>query len=154
MRRQGRASRDDVKKGRFPSTSLLDAFFLDACVLLAVAACHSSGSTLTVSGTVEIRDIQLAALTSGRLQQLLKDEGDTVRRGDTVAVLTQPGLDALIGQRRAQARAAAFRVAEVQAAEADSASAADTAALAAADSLGAARIATRDELTIIAPEDG
>ncbi|PYO61128.1 MAG: hypothetical protein DMD49_02295 [Gemmatimonadetes bacterium] len=193
MRPQERTARDDVKKGRFPSTPLLDAVLLDAVLLLAVAACHHSGSTLTVSGTVEIRDLQLAALTSGRLQRLFKDEGDTVRRGDTVAVLTQPGLDALIWQRRAQARAAAFRVAEVQAAEADSARAASdlarserlrqqsiisqqqydalkAAAAAAAARLAAMRaapsesaaasaavsaaLATRDELTIIAPEDG
>ena len=166
---------------------------LAAFTLCAVAACHRTGTTLTVSGTVEIRDVQLAPLTSGRLVRLLKDEGDTVRRGDTVAVLSQPGLDALIGQRRALARAAAFRVAEVQAAEADSARAASdlargerlrqqsiisqqqydglkAGAAAAAARLAAMRaapsesaaasaavsaaLATRDELTILAPEDG
>ena len=75
---------------------------------------------LRVSGTVEIREAQLAPLTSGRLVRLLKDEGDTVRRGDTVAVLEQPGLEALIAQRRAQARAAGLRVNEIAAALADS----------------------------------
>ncbi len=69
--------------------------------------------------------MQLAPLTSGRLVRLLKDEGDTVHRGDTVAVLEQPGLEATIGQRRAQARAAAQRVAEVAAAQVDSARAAN-----------------------------
>src|SRR3989449_8909820 len=112
MRPQERTARDDVKKGRFPSTPLLDAVLLDAVLLLAVAACHHSGSTLTVSGTVEIRDLQLAALTSGRLQRLFKDEGDTVRRGDTVAVLTQPGPGAPVWERRAPAPAAALPVAQ------------------------------------------
>jgi len=163
----------------------LAAFFL--------AACNGNSDNLRVSGTVEIRDMQLAALTSGRLLRLLKDEGDTVRAGDTVAILTQPGLESVIGQREAQARAAALRVAEVAAAQADSERAANdlargerllkqnivspqqydalrTAAAAAAARLAAVRaapsdaaaarqavdvaVATKDELTLIAPEEG
>ena len=91
--------------------------------LAAVAigsGCRSHGDTLRVSGTVEIRELQLAPLASGRLARLLKDEGDTVHRADTIAVLEQPGLDALISQRRAQAEAAAARTAEIVAAVADS----------------------------------
>jgi HlyD family secretion protein len=84
------------------------------------AACSGSSNTLIVSGTVEIREVRLSPLASGRLQRLLKDEGDSVRSGDTVAVLEQPGLDALITQRRALADAATARIAEIRAAEADS----------------------------------
>jgi HlyD family secretion protein len=148
---------------------------------------------LKVSGTVEIRDVQLAPLTSGRLAQLLKDEGDTVHRGDTVALLTQPGLDAIIGERRAQAQAAVSRISEVNAALADSVRAANDLAraeplrrqsiisqqqydalqaafaraiarltavraagsdAAAANAAVSATLATRQELTVIAPEDG
>lgn len=83
-------------------------------------ACADATNTLTVSGTVEVREVQLAPLASGRVVRLVKDEGDTVRPGDTVAVLEQPGLDATIQQRRAQASAAVARVAEVTAAAADS----------------------------------
>ena len=89
------------------------------------AACSESSSTLTVAGTVEIREVRLSPLASGRLQRLLKDEGDSVHAGDTVAVLEQPGLSALIEQRRALAEAAATRTAEIRAAEADSARAAN-----------------------------
>ncbi|HEY3280050.1 MAG TPA: efflux RND transporter periplasmic adaptor subunit [Gemmatimonadales bacterium] len=85
-----------------------------------VAACGGDAGTITVAGTVEIREVRLAPLASGRLMRLLKDEGDTVRAGDTVAVLEQPGLDALIAQRRAQAEAASARIAEIGAALADS----------------------------------
>jgi HlyD family secretion protein len=85
-----------------------------------VAACGGPSNTLTVAGTIEIREVQLAPLTSGRLVRLLKDEGDSVQVGDTVAVLEQPGLAALIDQRRAQAAAATARTAEIQAAQADS----------------------------------
>ena len=85
-----------------------------------VAACAHSSSTLTVAGTVEIREVRLSPLASGRLQRLLKDEGDSVHAGDTVAVLEQPGLAELIEQRRALADAASTRTAEIRAAEADS----------------------------------
>ena len=105
-------------------TPFRDACFVTVLVSSAVG-CRGNGSALTVSGTVEIRELRLAPLTSGRLVRLLKDEGDTVHRGDTVAVLEQPGLDALIGQRRAQAQAAGLRVNEVAAAVADSARAAN-----------------------------
>lgn len=92
-------------------------------VLVALAltlACNGDDSTLRISGTVEIREVRLAPLTSGRLIRLLRDEGDSVRAGDTVAILEQPGIDALLAQRRAQARAAGSRVAEIMAARADS----------------------------------
>lgn len=91
----------------------------------AAAACTGSSNLLTVAGTVEIREVRLSPLASGRLQRLLKDEGDSVRAGDTVAVLDQPGLSALIEQRRALAEAAATRTADIRAAEADSARAAN-----------------------------
>ena len=92
---------------------------LGALALLA-AACGGPSNTLTVAGTVEIREVRLAPLATGRLQRLLKDEGDTVHSGDTVAILEQPGLGALIEQRQALAGAAAARTAEIRAAEADS----------------------------------
>src|SRR5439155_1055738 len=109
-----------TRKRRLCATILRDV----VCVTL-FAACHRDASMLRVSGTVEIREVQLASLAAGRLVRLLKDEGDTVRQGDTLAVLEQPGLDALISQRRAQAKAAGLRTAEVAAAQADSARAAD-----------------------------
>jgi len=87
---------------------------------LAMAACRTDDDTLTVSGTVEIREVMLAPLTAGRLAVLRKDEGDTVLPGDTVAVLEQPGLDALIRERRARAAAVTQRTAEIEAARADS----------------------------------
>ena len=92
--------------------------------LLAVA-CTSTSSSLQVAGTVEIREIRIAPLAAGRVTRLLKDEGDSVRRGDTIAVLEQPGLAAQLTQRRAQAQAAQQRTAEVTAVLADSARAAN-----------------------------
>lgn len=100
---------------------------LSRCALLALVllapvagACSDDSGNLTVAGTVEIREVRLAPLAAGRLTRLLKDEGDTVRAGDTVAVLEQPGLRELIAQRWALAEAATARIAEIRAAEADS----------------------------------
>ena len=98
---------------------------LTLTAVLWAAACSGSANTLTVAGTVEIREVRLSPLAAGRLERLLKDEGDSVRRGDTVAVLEQPGLAAQIEQRRALADAASLRTAEIRAAEADSARAAN-----------------------------
>lgn len=97
-------------------TVSLDVFLL---------SCSSPPNTLQVPGTVEIRDVRVSSLAAGRLVRLFKDEGDSVRRGDTIAVLEQPGLSAMIGQRRAQAEAARHRTADVAAAAADSARAAN-----------------------------
>ena len=102
-----------------PRHSALDATLALATAAL-LAACSSSRNTLTVAGTVEIREVRLSPLASGRLERLLKDEGDSVRAGDTVAVLEQPGLEAMIEQRRALADAASARTAEIRAAVADS----------------------------------
>jgi HlyD family secretion protein len=174
-------------------TGPVQALALALAGVALLAGCRNRGDTLRVSGTVEIREVQLAPLASGRLARLLKDEGDTVHRGDTIAVLEQPGLEALISQRRAQAQAAAARTAEIAAVVADSQRAAnelrraaplhqsgvisaqqyenlEAAAAAAAARLQAVRAATRDsaaaragllvtesirdQLTIIAPEDG
>jgi HlyD family secretion protein len=90
-----------------------------------VAACDGNDDRLSVSGTVEIKEVHLAPLAGGRLARLLKDEGDSVLAGDTVAVLEQPGLDELIRERRARAEAVMRRGAEVDAARADSVRAAN-----------------------------
>jgi membrane fusion protein YbhG len=105
----------------------VDKRLLRLTSLLYVSAygCSSSSNTLQVAGTVEIREIGIAPLAAGRVARLLKDEGDSVRRGDTIAVLEQPGLPALIGQRQAQAQAAQRRTAEVTASVADSTRAAN-----------------------------
>lgn len=98
---------------------------LAGLVPAALAACHGGAPSSRVAGTVEIRQIRLAPLTGGRLVRLLKDEGDSVRTGDTVAVLEQPGLPSLIEERRARAASAASRTGEVGAAVAESTRAAN-----------------------------
>ncbi|HYX81972.1 MAG TPA: efflux RND transporter periplasmic adaptor subunit [Gemmatimonadales bacterium] len=117
---------------------------LAVAAALVAATCSRSGDDLTVAGTVEIREVRLSPLAPGRLQRLLKDEGDSVHAGDTVAVLEQPGLSAQIEQRRALAEAATTRTAEIRAALADSQRAAND--LARARVLAAQGIASPQEL--------
>lgn len=130
--RRAKASSEGVEQRRRAGTYSLDGFARRRCwtplldaFLLSCLACAAPTNRLDVAGTVEIRDIGIAPLAAGRVVRLLKDEGDSVRRGDTIAVLEQPGLPALIGQRRAQAQAAQRRTAEVRAAVADSTRAAN-----------------------------
>lgn len=87
---------------------------------LALFACTPSGAISRIAGTVEIRQVRLAPLTSGRLARLLKDEGDSVHAGDTVAILVQPGLPSLIEEQRARAAGATTRTAQIGAAVAES----------------------------------
>jgi len=86
----------------------------------ALWACRAPSPDARIAGTVEIRQVRLAPLADGRLVRLLKDEGDSVRAGDTVAVLEQPGLRSLIDERRARAAGAAARTAQIGAAVAES----------------------------------
>lgn len=93
---------------------------LASMAALIAAACGRGSRVSQVAGTVEIRQVRLAPLAAGRLVRLLKDEGDSVRAGDTVAILEQPGLPALIEERQAHVAGATSRTGEVGAAVAES----------------------------------
>jgi len=106
-------------------------------VVVAVAlttACSPSGDTIKIAGTIEIREVSIAPLAAGRLHRLVRDEGDTVRAGDTLAIVTQPGLIERITEARARHAAALARVRDLEAGarpqELETARAALTAALA------------------------
>ena len=78
-------------------------------------ACAPERDELFIAGTIEIREISLAPLTHGRIVRLVKDEGDTVQIGDTVAVLTQPGLEERIAELTARLRSHRARVRDLEA---------------------------------------
>lgn len=82
---------------------------------LSVAACAVDEGFITVAGTIEIREVSLAPLVDGRLARLVADEGDSVRTGDIVAVLTQPGLEERIAEASARHRSAIARVRDLEA---------------------------------------
>lgn len=90
-----------------------------AAVVLTCASlllgCSQRSDVLDVAGTIEIREISIAAMTSGRLLSLLKDEGDTVWTGDTIAMLTQPGLPERISELEARHGALVARARDLEA---------------------------------------
>src|SRR6185436_2742429 len=91
-------------------------------------ACKSPPPGVHAVGTVEMTETDVAATVPARVVRVYVDEGDTVRRGDTLATLTQSTLGADIDQRRARVTAseadlrdleAGARPAEIERAEAE-----------------------------------
>ena len=72
-------------------------------VALAVAGCGEAPDTVRGSGTIELDEVDVASQVGGRVERLLVDEGDTVRAGDTLAVLEQGEVLAALEQRAADA---------------------------------------------------
>ena len=74
----------------------------------AVAACSPAAGGYQARGTVELPEVDVSAMQPARVVAIRVDEGDVVRAGDTLALLTQNDLDAsLAGQRARNATALA-----------------------------------------------
>ncbi|MEP7347044.1 MAG: HlyD family efflux transporter periplasmic adaptor subunit [Gemmatimonadaceae bacterium] len=114
-----------------PPASFL-ARAITASVIAALVACKSPPSGLRAVGTIEMTETDIAATVPARVVRVYREEGDSVRRGDTLVTLTQSTLGADIDQRRARIAAAeadlrdleaGARPAEVQGAQAEARSA-------------------------------
>jgi HlyD family secretion protein len=98
-------------------------------VPLLVIACRRSGTERIVgTGTIEVREVEVAPQVPARVVRVWVDDGESVHAGDTLLVLTQSTTRADLAQGEARLRAAeaALREAvagarpeEVQRAEAD-----------------------------------
>jgi len=76
-------------------------------LLVPVAACRAPGdSGPRFTGTVEVRELDVAPQVPARVMRVLVDEGAVVRAGDTLVVLTQSTTRADLAQREARVRAA------------------------------------------------
>ena len=91
-----------------PPSSRIIKIALPLLALLVLAALGwklllstRSADRLTLYGNVEIRQVELGFRVAGRIAQVLVDEGDRVRAGDTLAVLDKD----LLTQSRDQAAA-------------------------------------------------
>ncbi len=62
----------------------------------------SSADGISGVGTVELVEVDVAALAPARVVRVLRDEGDAVRMGDTLALLSQATLAADLEARRAR----------------------------------------------------
>jgi HlyD family secretion protein len=74
-------------------------------LVVSLSACAKSNE-IRGHGTLEIDEIDVASLVGGRVARLYVDEGDTVRAGDTLAVLDRGEVTAGLEAQAAQAERA------------------------------------------------
>jgi HlyD family secretion protein len=88
------------------------ALLLSLSLLFGCA--RGDANTVVATGTLEVIETDVAPIATARVARMLVNEGDSVRAGDTLAILTQPGSQSEIAQRQAQvqARQAGLREAE------------------------------------------
>lgn len=88
------------------------AFWLS---VLVVAGCsRAERDAVVATGTLEVIEVDVAPLVPGRVVRMLVDDGDSVRAGDTVAILRQPTSQAIVEQSRAQVEASRANLNEAQ----------------------------------------
>ena len=84
-----------------------------ALILLAtLPACSRSGVPVRATGTVEVREMDVTPQVTARVVRVLTDEGESVRAGDTLVLLTQSTTRADIAGQEARVRAAAASLRE------------------------------------------
>lgn len=88
------------------------AFWLG--MLLLPGCSRGERDSVVATGTLEAVEIDVAPLMPGRVVRMLVDDGDNVRAGDTLAILTQPTSQAVIEQSQAQVEASRASLSEVQ----------------------------------------
>ncbi len=75
------------------------------CPLALWCCARNDRDSIVATGTLEIVEVDVAPFTTARVSRMLVDDGDNVRVGDTLAILSQPGSQAEIAQRQAQVEA-------------------------------------------------
>ncbi|MFN3480911.1 MAG: HlyD family secretion protein [Thermodesulfovibrionales bacterium] len=70
---------------------------------------------LTVSGNVEVTEVNIGFKTSGRVVELLVEEGQKVKKGDRLAILDSAELESQVAQHRAYLNEAIARLQELKA---------------------------------------
>ena len=73
------------------------------CLLAAASCARPSAGIVEATGTLEVVEVDISPISPGRVARVLVAEGDAVRAGDTLAVLTIPTLSADVAQREAKA---------------------------------------------------
>lgn len=129
---------------------------LGSALALSAACAGTVADTIEATGTLEFTETEIAATTGGRVVRVLVEEGDRVRSGDTLVVLTQPTLPAERAQRAARVAVARAvleeavrgpRPAEIDRAVAERSALAADAVRAASDVARLTPLATRDFAT-------
>lgn len=74
--------------------------------LLVIACRHSGSERIVGTGTIEVREVEVAPQVPARVVRVWLDEGESVHAGDTLVVLTQSTTRADLAQGEARLRAA------------------------------------------------
>jgi membrane fusion protein YbhG len=88
---------------------------ITALALIALSACKRESPGPVATGTVEIVEVDAAAMTPARITKVWVREGDMVKPGDTLVSLTQATLRPNIDAQRARLGAAEARLRDLQA---------------------------------------
>jgi HlyD family secretion protein len=92
-----------------PIRALLGA----TALAIALGACSRSDD-IKASGTIELDEVDVSSLVGGRIVRLYVDEGDSVRAGDTLAVLDRGEVTATLAAQSAEAQRAAAELQDVR----------------------------------------
>lgn len=71
-------------------------------VVIASACDRTDSGDIVATGTLEIIEVDVAPLVTARVERVLIEDGDSVRTGDTLAILSQPSSSADVEQRAAR----------------------------------------------------
>lgn len=86
-----------------------------AGLLLAGCGGGEAPDAITATGTLEVVEVDVSPLVPARVVRVVRDEGDVVQQGDTLATLTQATLGSDIAGRRARLAAAEATLRDLQA---------------------------------------
>ena len=84
-----------------------------AALLLFLSSCARDPHGIHASGIIEMDEVDVSSLVGGRVARLTVDEGDSVRAGDTLAVLERDEVAAELQAQSAQAERADAQSREV-----------------------------------------
>lgn len=83
-------------------------------IAMLVGCSNTSDNAAVLQGTVEVREVDVAPMLTGRVTGVLVDEGHEVRVGDTIAILTAPTLAADLDAAAARVAVAEATLADLQ----------------------------------------
>ena len=84
-------------------------------IVLAAGACtRGDQDRVVATGSLEVVEVDVSPIATARVLRVLVDDGDSVRAGDTVAILTQPTAQAVVEQSKAQVEASRAGLSEVE----------------------------------------
>ncbi|HET9325417.1 MAG TPA: HlyD family efflux transporter periplasmic adaptor subunit [Candidatus Eisenbacteria bacterium] len=81
--------------------------------MVALGACGKDPASIHASGIIEMDEIDVASMVGGRVARMMVNEGDSVRAGDTLAVLSRDEVAAQLLAQAAEAERAAAQSQEV-----------------------------------------